>query len=180
MTTPAHCPFCFPAEDRIAFEDRLTRGLWDASPVSKGHLLIVPRRHVPTWFDATAEERAALTAGIDRGRELSAASEVLPKLLVVELEGPAQAADVHIRQLGLGSVVQRQRVAVALPIVHDDMASLGGPLGHSHTELRESRPKFRVPSGHEKQAASGSPARRGPTGRRWETPPHDDADRRAP
>ena len=41
-------------EDRIAFEDRLTRGLWDAFPVSKGHLLIVPRRYVPTWFDATA------------------------------------------------------------------------------------------------------------------------------
>ena len=48
MTTPAPCPFCFPAEDRIAFEDRLTRALWDAFPVSEGHLLIVPRRHVPT------------------------------------------------------------------------------------------------------------------------------------
>ena len=57
MTTPAQCPFCFPAEDRIAFEDRLTRALWDAFPVSEGHLLLVPRRHVPTWFDATAEEK---------------------------------------------------------------------------------------------------------------------------
>ena len=72
MTTPAPCPFCFPAEDRIAFEDRLTRALWDAFPVSEGHLLLVPRRHVPTWFDATAEEKAALTAAIDRGRELIA------------------------------------------------------------------------------------------------------------
>ena len=72
MTTPAQCPFCFPAEDRIAFEYRLTRALWDAFPVSEGHLLLVPRRHVPTWFDATAEEKAALTAAIDRGRELIA------------------------------------------------------------------------------------------------------------
>ena len=72
MTTPAPCPFCFPAEDRIAFEDRLTRALWDAFPVSEGHLLLVPRRHVPTWFDATAEEKAALTAALDRGRELIA------------------------------------------------------------------------------------------------------------
>src|SRR3989304_4480818 len=70
MTTPANCPFCFPTDDRIAFEDRLTRGLWDAFPVSPGHLLIVPRCHIPTWFDATAEERAALTAGIEKGREL--------------------------------------------------------------------------------------------------------------
>jgi diadenosine tetraphosphate (Ap4A) HIT family hydrolase len=70
MTTPAECPFCFPAEDRIAFEDRLTRALWDAFPVSEGHLLIVPRRHVPTWFDASQEERVAITRAIDRGREL--------------------------------------------------------------------------------------------------------------
>jgi len=63
-------PFCFPAEGRIAFEDRLTRAFWDAFPVSEGHLLIVPRRHVPTWFDASEEERAAITRAIDRGREL--------------------------------------------------------------------------------------------------------------
>jgi diadenosine tetraphosphate (Ap4A) HIT family hydrolase len=70
MKEPAPCPFCFPAEDRIAFEDRLTRALWDAFPVSEGHLLIVPRRHVPTCFDAAEEERAAITRAIDRGREL--------------------------------------------------------------------------------------------------------------
>jgi len=67
---PAPCPFCFPAEGRIAFEDRPTRAFWDAFPVSEGHLLIVPRRYVPTWFDASEEERAAITRAIDRGREL--------------------------------------------------------------------------------------------------------------
>ena len=72
MRTPAACPFCFPIQDRIAFEDRLTRALWDAFPVSEGHLLIVPRRHVPTWFDASTEERAAIAAAIDQGRELLA------------------------------------------------------------------------------------------------------------
>jgi len=61
MTTPAPYPFCFPAEDQVAFEDRLTGALWDAFPVSEGHLLIVPRRHVPTWFDASEEGRAAIT-----------------------------------------------------------------------------------------------------------------------
>jgi superfamily II DNA or RNA helicase/diadenosine tetraphosphate (Ap4A) HIT family hydrolase len=70
MTTPADCPFCFPTADRIAFEDRLTRVLWDAFPVSEGHLLIVPRRHVATWFDASKEEHAAITAAIDRARDL--------------------------------------------------------------------------------------------------------------
>jgi hypothetical protein len=40
MTPPAQCPFCFPAEDRVAFEDRLTRALWDSFPVREGHLLL--------------------------------------------------------------------------------------------------------------------------------------------
>ena len=69
-THPATCPFCYPAADRVAFEDRLTRALWDAFPVTEGHLLLVPRRHVPTWFDATADERQALLAALDRGRQL--------------------------------------------------------------------------------------------------------------
>lgn len=51
------CPFCDPRPaERIFYEDELTRGLWDGFPVSPGHALIVPRRHVATWFDATAEE----------------------------------------------------------------------------------------------------------------------------
>jgi diadenosine tetraphosphate (Ap4A) HIT family hydrolase len=67
---PATCPFCFPAPERVAFEDRLTRALWDAFPVTKGHMLLVPRRHVPTWFDATVDEQAALMADVERGRRL--------------------------------------------------------------------------------------------------------------
>ena len=44
--------------------------LWDAFPVNRGHALIVPRRHVPTWFDASAEEQVALMAAVDEARDL--------------------------------------------------------------------------------------------------------------
>ena len=64
------CPFCQPARDRIIFETPLVIALWDAFPVNRGHALIVPRRHVPTWFDASAEERVALMAAVDEAREL--------------------------------------------------------------------------------------------------------------
>lgn len=37
---------------------------WDGFPVSDGHALIVPRRHVATWFDASDEERAELLAAV--------------------------------------------------------------------------------------------------------------------
>lgn len=37
----------------------------DAFPVSPGHTLIVPRRHVASWFDATPEERSAMLGLLD-------------------------------------------------------------------------------------------------------------------
>jgi len=54
------CPFCDPPEDRIFAQDRLAIALWDGYPVSPGHALIIPRRHIPNWFDATESEQSAL------------------------------------------------------------------------------------------------------------------------
>lgn len=50
-------------------EDTLVRCLWDAYPVSAGHALIITRRHVATWFQASAEEQAAILAGIQVARD---------------------------------------------------------------------------------------------------------------
>jgi HKD family nuclease/diadenosine tetraphosphate (Ap4A) HIT family hydrolase len=61
----APCPFCAPEANRIFFAGRLTLGIWDTSPVSAGHALIISKRHVTTWFEATAEEHAELVAGIE-------------------------------------------------------------------------------------------------------------------
>jgi diadenosine tetraphosphate (Ap4A) HIT family hydrolase len=43
-------------------------GLWDGFPVSPGHALLVPRRHVATWFDATLEERIELAEAVEVAR----------------------------------------------------------------------------------------------------------------
>jgi superfamily II DNA or RNA helicase/diadenosine tetraphosphate (Ap4A) HIT family hydrolase len=43
-------------------------GLWDAYPVTPGHALLIPTRHVKTWFETTMEERIALLRGIDVAR----------------------------------------------------------------------------------------------------------------
>lgn len=59
------CPFCtIPKPDRL-IETDLVIGFFDRYPVSPGHLLLIPRRHVANWFDATPEERAALIDAID-------------------------------------------------------------------------------------------------------------------
>ena len=57
------CPFCDPDPRRVFFESELVFGLWDAFAVSDGHALVVTKRHVASWFDATPAERAALTEG---------------------------------------------------------------------------------------------------------------------
>ena len=68
---PTVCPFCHPDGERIAFTDADANviGLWDAFPVTPGHLLVIPTRHFPTWFDATPQEHAALVAGIAQARQ---------------------------------------------------------------------------------------------------------------
>jgi diadenosine tetraphosphate (Ap4A) HIT family hydrolase len=43
-------------------------GIWDGFPVSPGHALLMPRRHVATWFDATTEEQQELVAAIDKAK----------------------------------------------------------------------------------------------------------------
>src|SRR3974377_753020 len=60
MTTDP-CPFCAPSQDRVFSRDSLVMGLWDGFPVTPGHALLVPIRHVKNWFEASVAERAALT-----------------------------------------------------------------------------------------------------------------------
>ena len=62
------CPFCSPRNNRIILETELVVGLWDGYPVSSGHALVVPRRHVETWFELSADEQAAMISTIDEVR----------------------------------------------------------------------------------------------------------------
>ena len=66
--TAASCPFCTIEASRIFHAGDMVLGVWDACPVSPGHALLIPRRHIATWFDATHQERAELaeTVGIAR------------------------------------------------------------------------------------------------------------------
>ena len=59
------CPFCTIPEEGRVIETDLVIGFFDRYPVSPGHVLLVPRRHVANWFEATPEERAALIDAID-------------------------------------------------------------------------------------------------------------------
>jgi superfamily II DNA or RNA helicase/diadenosine tetraphosphate (Ap4A) HIT family hydrolase/HKD family nuclease len=63
------CPFCNPDMSRVFYEGQLTLGLWDGYPVTPGHALLVPRRHVADWFSASAAEKVELFDAIEATRE---------------------------------------------------------------------------------------------------------------
>ena len=64
------CAFCTLHADRIVDENEHAILIFDGFPVSPGHSLIIPKRHVGSFFDATPPERAALLALLDRAKEL--------------------------------------------------------------------------------------------------------------
>jgi diadenosine tetraphosphate (Ap4A) HIT family hydrolase len=64
------CPFCDTQSLKIILENDKAIALYDKYPVQRGHLLIVPKRHVTTYFDATDEEIMAIHELIKKGKEL--------------------------------------------------------------------------------------------------------------
>lgn len=62
------CPFCDLDPQRVFHEDPYMICLWDGYPVTEGHALVIPRRHVANWFDASRSEQAALMDGIEAAR----------------------------------------------------------------------------------------------------------------
>jgi diadenosine tetraphosphate (Ap4A) HIT family hydrolase len=68
---PEHdCPFCTTNDDACFHFAPRVRALWDRYPVAAGHALIVPRRHVASWFEATPAERAAMLGAVDAVRAI--------------------------------------------------------------------------------------------------------------
>ncbi len=58
------CPFCGDGLN-ILRENELAYAIYDKYPVSRGHILIIPKRHVSSYFDTTPEERRAMEALLD-------------------------------------------------------------------------------------------------------------------
>lgn len=48
------------AHSHKIYEDDLTLSILDINPFSRGHSLVIPKRHVPWWHELTLEENASL------------------------------------------------------------------------------------------------------------------------
>ncbi len=54
-----HCPFCKKLAGRETFaESALAGAIWDGFPVSEGHALLVPKRHVGSFFELSETEQS--------------------------------------------------------------------------------------------------------------------------
>jgi len=52
------CLFCNPSDDEIIAETEHAWLIKDCFPVSPGHCLVIPKRHIRSYFDSTPAEAA--------------------------------------------------------------------------------------------------------------------------
>jgi diadenosine tetraphosphate (Ap4A) HIT family hydrolase len=62
MTSHKPCPFCTLPTERIIDSNEFGVVIRDGYPISEGHTLIIPKRHVGSFFETTQEEKLALLA----------------------------------------------------------------------------------------------------------------------
>ena len=62
--TEKNCIFCDIVDGKApcykVYEDNLSLAILDINPFSRGHCLVIPKRHVPWWHELTDEENASL------------------------------------------------------------------------------------------------------------------------
>ena len=62
------CPFCTLPPERILLTSAHGVIIRDGYPITSGHTLVIPRRHVDSFFNLTAEERVDLLGLLDQAK----------------------------------------------------------------------------------------------------------------
>lgn len=63
------CLFCCLPQSRVLFRNTTAIVVRDAYPVTLGHTLVIPLRHVESFFDISANERAAMFELLDAAKQ---------------------------------------------------------------------------------------------------------------
>ena len=66
--SPKPCAFCTLPSTRVIDENATTIAVRDGYPVSAGHTLVIPKRHIGSFFDLSEQERDDLLALLDRAK----------------------------------------------------------------------------------------------------------------
>ena len=62
------CELCVPAQ--VVADNAAAYARYDSNSLARGHVIVVPRRHVADFFDMTAEEQSAVLALLNEARRL--------------------------------------------------------------------------------------------------------------
>ena len=66
----AKCPFCSLSKERIWFESTHSLAFLDGFPITEGHTLVIPRRHVESAFVLPQDELDDLSAVVTKVRAM--------------------------------------------------------------------------------------------------------------
>jgi diadenosine tetraphosphate (Ap4A) HIT family hydrolase len=65
------CPFCNPDSEReLILESATAYAIFDKFPVSKGHILIIPKKHCADYFQLTFKEQSACWFMMNKAKEI--------------------------------------------------------------------------------------------------------------
>jgi len=63
-----NCELCAPSD--VLVENPLAYARYDNNALSRGHVLVIPRRHVAGFFDMTQEEQQAVLALLNQAQRI--------------------------------------------------------------------------------------------------------------
>ena len=70
ITDQHTCPFCNLDGTRVIHANGHALAIYDGFPVTLGHSLVIPKRHVASFFETTREEQTAMLELLTEMREL--------------------------------------------------------------------------------------------------------------
>ena len=65
------CIFCNIDKERIILENEYAYVIYDVFPVSKGHMLIIPKKHIKNYFEADEQIKTQLWKLVDECKEMA-------------------------------------------------------------------------------------------------------------
>jgi ATP adenylyltransferase len=68
MSNSAPCPFCRMPDEKVIASNALAYAVRDTSPVTPLHTLVLPRRHVASFFDLGEDELDAIWRLVAKAR----------------------------------------------------------------------------------------------------------------
>lgn len=71
INSPSNCIFCNPRKNlKLLTESATAYAMYDGYPASKGHVLVIPKRHISNYFDLPFKEQSACWLMVNKVQEL--------------------------------------------------------------------------------------------------------------